>query len=552
MFSPLPPPVQGYLPRDSWSPVLDSHPDQRFAAYLRRGINHGFRIGVRPTCQLVARKSHHPSASAHADIIASHVREELASGAVEATSRPVHLNPIGIIPKPSQPGKFRLIVDLSAPRGASVNDGIPPELSSLSYPRVDQAAALIAQYGRGALIAKLDLQSAYRKIPVHPADQHLLGVQWQGVTYIDHALPFGLRSAPKLFTAVADGYAWALTTRGITDFVHYLDDFLFWAPPDSSACRHALTTALELGTSLGLPAAPHKVDGPTTSLTFLGIEMDTVAQQLRLPQEKLRRLKRVLLRWTTTSNPTKRQLQSLIGLLNHAASVIPPGRSFLRGLIEDMKRPARLDQPTRLTAEAKADIAWWLLFVESWNGVGLFPTPPKPASVTTTSDASGSWGCGAFKSEPIQFFQLQWPESYSHIGIAAKELLPMVASAAIWGKEWSGKTVLFRCDNMAAVIAVNSRSSRDRMMTHLLRCLFFFQAEFKFEYIAKHVPGKSNKAADALSRNRLDAFVSLFQREQPLTPVAIPPPLKELLLHPAPAWTSPHWVSLFRSFLQRV
>ena len=136
--------------------------------------------------------------------------------------------------------------------------------------------------------------------------------------------------------------------------------------------------------------------------------------------------------------------------------------------------------------------------------------------------------------------------------LPAKELLPMVASAAIWEKEWSGKTVLFCCDNMAAVIAVTSRSSKDHMMTHLLRCLFFFQAEFKFEYIAKHVPGKSNKAADALSRNRRDTFVSLFQQEQLLTPVAIPPPLKELLLHPAPAWTSPHWVSLFRSFLRRV
>ena len=42
-----------------------------------------------------------------------------------------------------------------------------------------------------------------------------------------------------------------------------------------------------------------------------------------------------------------------------------------------MKTPRLLDQPTRLTAKAKVDIAWWLLFVEDWNGVGFFPLTEK-------------------------------------------------------------------------------------------------------------------------------------------------------------------------------
>ena len=73
---------------------------------------------------------------------------------------PVHLNPVRIIPKPHQLATFRLIVDLLAPHGANMSYAIPPELSFLQYPRVDQAAVFIAQHGRGALIAKLNLHSA--------------------------------------------------------------------------------------------------------------------------------------------------------------------------------------------------------------------------------------------------------------------------------------------------------------------------------------------------------------------------------------------------------
>ena len=76
---------------------------------------------------------------------------------------------LGLIPKGGQPGKFRLIIDLSSPHGASVNDGIDPELCSLSYSSVDEAVAQVRRCGIGALMAKLDLKSAYRRVPVHPA-----------------------------------------------------------------------------------------------------------------------------------------------------------------------------------------------------------------------------------------------------------------------------------------------------------------------------------------------------------------------------------------------
>ena len=111
---------------------------------------------------------------------------------------------------PDRAGKFRLIMDLSFPQGASVNDGISQDLSTLSYVTVDEVAEIATQLGKGALPFKMDIQSAYRLIPVHPQDRVLQGMEWKGKVYVDPRLPFGLRSAPKIFNAVADALCWYL------------------------------------------------------------------------------------------------------------------------------------------------------------------------------------------------------------------------------------------------------------------------------------------------------------------------------------------------------
>ena len=76
-------------------------------------------------------------------------------------------------------GKWRLIVDLSSPMGSSVNDGINPEDFTLHYITVDQVIHLVSQFGGGALMAKFDVESAYRNVTVHPLDHYLLGMKWR-------------------------------------------------------------------------------------------------------------------------------------------------------------------------------------------------------------------------------------------------------------------------------------------------------------------------------------------------------------------------------------
>ena len=140
----------------------------------------------------------------------------------------IHTSPMGLIPKKNRPEKFRLIVDLSAPPMSSVNDGINPPLCMLKY----TSSVLEAAKHPGMFMAKLDLKSAYRMVAVHPADHWLLGVSWESRTYCDQALPFGLRLAPIIFSAVADALAWAMLCQGIPVLLHYIDDFL----PDATFC----------------------------------------------------------------------------------------------------------------------------------------------------------------------------------------------------------------------------------------------------------------------------------------------------------------------------
>ena len=118
-------------------------------------------------------------------------------------------------------------------------------------------------------------------IPVHPGDGHLLGVQWAGQLYFDTRLPFGLRSAPKIITAVVDALQWSMVQQGVLWVAHYLDDYITLGPPGSLVCQNNVDQMLTTCRRLGVPVAPVKCEGPASVLTFLGFELDTKFGYLR-------------------------------------------------------------------------------------------------------------------------------------------------------------------------------------------------------------------------------------------------------------------------------
>ena len=115
-------------------------------------------------------------------------------------------------------------------------------------------------------------------------------------------------------------------------------------------------------TELGVPLAPEKQEGSSTTIVFLGIVIDTVKQELRLPEEKLKRLQASLKEWEKRKSCTRKELESFIGVLQHACRVIKPGRSFLRQAIVLLSITKRHYHYVHLYAEFRADLMWWRAF----------------------------------------------------------------------------------------------------------------------------------------------------------------------------------------------
>ena len=460
----------------------------------------------------------------------------------------IQVSPLGVVPKKGW-NKWRLILDLSSPEGHSVNDGIPSELCSLLYISVDDAARAVVRTGRGALLAKVDIKSAYRIVEVHPEDRRLLGMQFDGLLFVDSVLPFGLRSAPKIFNALADALEWVVRRAGVRTLFHYLDDFLIVARPASSQCSEDLHKLLEVFAHLRVPIVNEKLEGPATSLTFLGIALDTERMELHLPYDKLTELQALLTRWHSWRYCRVRDLRSLAGKLQHASKVVRPGRTFLRRMFELLKGTKRHQPLIRLNASFRSDLVWWYTFLERWNGVAMLEAhQDRPADHHLFTDASGSLGCGAWSGR--LWFQYLWPEVFAERSIAVKELLPIVLASIVWGSGWRKQSVLAHCDNQSVVDIVNSGYSKDSQLMHLLRSLFFITAHLQITLRAVHIPGVANVGADAISRDNLIAFHLQVPTARP-SPTPLPAAALDLLVLKQPDWTSPSWPRLFRSSLRQ-
>ena len=186
------------------------------------------------------------------------------------------------------------------------------------------------------------MEAAFRIVPVHPSQWHLLGMKWEGKYYFDKVLSMGGRSSPSIFDRIADALEWiCLTNYLIEVLMHLLDDFLTIEPPNAHPI--ALELIKQIFTRLGVPLAPNKVFGPTQILEFLGIILDSDLMEARLSEQKVHKLQELISSMQPRRKCTKRQLLSLIGSLSFATKVIVPGRPFLSRLIKLSTTAHQLD-----------------------------------------------------------------------------------------------------------------------------------------------------------------------------------------------------------------
>ena len=512
----------------TWEYLLQNHPDRKLVKDLLNDITHGVRIGYQPTNRAPIVCDNHASAKTNTAPVAAELERELTlqrkvGPFLEPPFSHFVGSPMGAIPKKhSNPPKWRIIHDLSWPAGHFTNDGIPQDLFSCSYDSLDSAICILKHLGPGALMSKLDLSDAFRHILVHKDDWELLGSTWpievdgQVCTgyFYDAFPPFGLRSSPALFLKFIAALKFVMLEKGTNPIWNYLDDF--WTcglPAPSTGCKTNLDTMLQACEDLGFTVNPDKTVQPSTTLTLLGIELDTLQQEARIDLERLRETSAMLDDWVTRKTCTKRQLQSLVGKLNFICSVCRPGRTFLRRMISLLCTVRHATHHIRLTAAFRRDVAWWRAFLPSWNGCSFFYNDiwSDSRSLELYTDASkngfgayfaGEWISASFASHRV-------PASRS---IAFKELYAIAAAVTAWAPDLASKNILFHCDNMAVVEILGSGTSKCANIMTLVRYLFYVCAANNILLRTVHISGVDNGLADCLSRFQVDKFHSLAPR----------------------------------------
>ena len=492
-------------------PWLERYPHAQAARELQQGFTEGFRLGYSGPRQ-AREANNHKSAARQPDVVTQKLLKEVDKGRVAGpfTCKPLPeliVSPIGLVEK-SSPGEFRLIFDLSHPHARSVNDGIPAEVSSVEYTGFDAVTDMIRNLGQGVFLVKLDIESAFRLLPVHPDDFSLLGMQHQGRYFVDKALPFGCASSCAIFEKFSTFLEWgARTSSGSTNLIHYLDDFCGGEKSHEEA-KALLDNTLSFFHHLGVPVAPDKVEGPSTCLKFLGLMVDTVAMEIRIPEEKVRVMHAQVELILGARKVTLRELQVLLGRLNFACRAVVPGRPFCRRLIDATKGVKRQHHRIRVTQSMKQDLLMWDEFLRDYNGRSII-LPSEWADsdeLQLYTDASGSIGFGAFFKG--HWVQGAWPAHWGigRFDITFKELYPIVLAVQLWSHLLKNRKVVFYCDNQAVVAIINKQTSKSPNTMCLVRILVLACMQNNLLFRAKHLPGKVNNIADALSRAQFDRF----------------------------------------------
>ena len=302
---------------DTWCRELDSDPDK---AFILSGIAHGFHLVndlsiVSPADCHNYRSAENPAVKPALDKL---FQDELCFQRIEEVfNKPLRVNAIGSVTK-KDTGEPRPITDMSRPLNNSVNDYISCE--SYRYKSIDDAIALMRP---DCFFATVDIKSAYRWVPVYPPHRTLQGFRWafngSYKYFTDNFLCFGLKNAPSIFHRISCALTRMMARKGFSNIVNYLDDFLIVAS-SREECLRAQLTLIHLLHSLGFQVNWSKLSGPSQSVKFLGIILDSIAMQAFVPEDKISALEDQLTFLISHRKASKRDLQRVAGLDHELSS----------------------------------------------------------------------------------------------------------------------------------------------------------------------------------------------------------------------------------------
>lgn len=503
----------------------------------------------------------------NADLVRVRLQEYIEFGAVvplpDNAQCPFGVQPLHVIIKPGK--KPRLVIDLSR----NLNSHLRYEY--FSYASVRDAAELSTP---GCWYGKLDLSNCFLSFPLHvSAIPHFI-FRFDGRLFQFVRMPFGLASAPRICTLLLSVVAHRMAVDGIDRLVRYLDDFLFITETRESMAA-TLSLAQQLFSDFGLLVNTEKTEGPAQRLSFLGIQLDSVAQTLSCTADRLVEIRTLLTSAMDTPRIKLSFLASLIGKLQFAASVLPGARPFVRRMLDlqhDQARrisarhsqhpvlaPRHITQadshPTPSASTAtdpfdrrlhfaqqhgsfytdrgfRADARFWLTHLHLWNGTAKWRSAQStPFHIATDASLSGF---GFYlESVPPHVDTSQWPpalrvgagysgvydSAHAHLHTASSqmtwcELFAVYAALSTYRTVLRHSCVLFFVDNETDVHILNRQATRSARLAGLLREIYTIGLEDNISICARHRSGVDNTLADYLSRPELHQHTHIVSRWQ--------------------------------------
>ena len=450
----------------------------------------------------------------------------------------IGVSPLNAISK-KDTSEPRIILDLSWPKGKGINDCISTdsylgEQITTNYPSIDELVEAIKVKGMGCLIFKKDLKKAYRQIPVDPGDVPLLGYKWHGRLYFDTSLPMGMRSSAQICQRVTCAVVHVTTVNGFR-VVNYLDDFAGAETVNKAAGAYEFLG--KVLSDFGLKESEEKAREPSTRMSFLGVQFDTVRSTLEVTEDRLVEIKALLEVWTRKRVMIRNELESLIGKLMFISKCVRSARVFMSRMLNGLRE---LPNGVSVTVDddLRLDLRWWSSFLETFNGVVMMPMQDwsRPDSVIAVDACST--GIGGICWETNEVFHLQLPEEFlaKNLHINQLEALCVVIAVKLWHHRCSKKKILLYSDNMVTVQVFNAGKSHNAYLQECLREVAFLLCRQEAELRTVHVAGVENRVPDFLSRwHTKRSYEALFWHEMAkrckvhvIKVIEVPPALLEL------------------------
>ena len=489
----------------------ESDPDWE---YLLRGACFGFRV-IDQDCKSSYWCSNYTSITKPpvGEEMAARLKVEIEHGLLTVVAEKcVCTHALGSVLKGHD--DFRAIVDCSSPSLGCVNGHTWSCRTKFSYNSVDGVAELLCS---GDRMATVDISNAYRAVNTHPDSRVRQGLSWdfgEGIVFLrDNRLCMGLSSSPYVFSKISDMVVRCLIREGFDQCVNYLDDFCL-VGREARDCQAAQWALIQILRRLGFFVSFKKLTPALQVTRFLGIEIDSLRMEMRLPQDKLRKLQVQLALFSDRRKASKKELEVLGGILAHCCKVVHGGRTFSRRVYDLISSVRKASHRVRLSEEFRLDLAWWVQFAAVFNGKAGMISPSSP-SYSVYSDASLK-GYGASHGDDwvAGFFNgggESWLDLGHHMGgaddlgcmtdnINVLEMWPVLVGVRRWAKEWCDSNIVFITDNTQVLAALRTGRSKNKTTMRWLRLIFWESVTHNFNIRAVYINTNDNVICDSLSR----------------------------------------------------